>query len=54
MCERCETIGYQLLNYRHALESINDTLALTLLAEVIADLEAEKASLHPANDKATE
>ena len=54
MCERCENINRQLLNYRHTYETTNDELALTLLVEVISDLEAEKASLHPANDGATE
>jgi len=54
MCERCETIDRQLLNYRHVHASIDDRLALSLLVEVIEDLEAEKASLHPVNDDATE
>jgi hypothetical protein len=48
MCDRCKTIERQLLNYRDAHSSANDALAIGLLAEVIADLETEKAALHSA------
>jgi len=48
MCDRCETIERQLLNYRHAHSSADDTLAIALLAGVIEDLETERLGLHPA------
>lgn len=51
MCKRCDEIERQIFDYRRTVKSINDDLAISLLAEVILDLEAEKASLHPpAND----
>jgi hypothetical protein len=48
MCDRCETIERQLLNYRDAYSSTDDALAIGLLAGVIADLETERSGLHPA------
>lgn len=48
MCDRCETIERQLLNYRDACSSADDALAKGLLAGVIAELETERADLHPA------
>jgi len=51
MCKRCDEIERQIFDYRRTVKSINDDLAISLLAEVILDLEAEKTSLHPpAND----
>src|SRR5689334_18295518 len=53
MCDQCKAIERQIFKYRQAHESIDDELAVRLLAEVIADLEAEKAALHP-NEKPVE
>lgn len=47
MCDRCDAIERQLLHYRKTLSSITDELAISLLDEVIKDLETEKSSLHP-------
>ncbi len=47
MCDQCKPIDRLLFKYRQARDSIDDELALSLLAEVIADLEAEKIALHP-------
>ena len=47
MCLRCEKIERQLKDYRLMQARTDDELALSLFAEVIDDLEAEKASLHP-------
>jgi hypothetical protein len=47
MCDRCETIERQLLNYRDAHSSADDALAIVLLAGVIEDLETERSGLHP-------
>ncbi len=49
MCDRCEAIDRQLLNFRHAHASATEPLPLILLAEIITNLEVEKLSLHPAD-----
>jgi len=54
MCNRCEVIERELFRYRRALDSTRDGLGLFLFGEVIADLEAEKVSLHPTVDSPTE
>jgi hypothetical protein len=51
MCDRCETIERQLLNYRDAHSSADDALAISLLAAVIEDLETERLGLHPADGR---
>ena len=51
MCDRCETIDRQLLNYRDAHSSADDALAIALLAGVIEDLETERLGLHPADER---
>ena len=48
VCDQCKPIDRLLFKYRQTRESIDDELAVGLLAEVIADLEAEKIALHPA------
>ena len=47
MYDQCKSIDRLLFKYRQTRESIDDQLALILLVEVIADLEAEKIALHP-------
>ena len=47
MCDQCKSIDRLIFKYRQTRESVGDELAITLLAEVIVDLEAEKAALHP-------
>ena len=47
MCDRCEALDREIENFRRLHEIADDPLALTLLAEAIADLKAEKGSLHP-------
>jgi hypothetical protein len=51
MCDRCETIERQLLNFRDAHSSTNDALAIALLTGVIEDLETERLGLHPADGR---
>jgi hypothetical protein len=47
MCERCKAIDIEVRNFKRLHAQADDQLALALIAEAIADLEAEKASLHP-------
>jgi hypothetical protein len=47
MCDRCKAIDRDIANYRRIRASIDDETALALLSEVIEDLRAEKAALHP-------
>jgi len=47
MCDRCKALDREIKNFRRLHEIADDPLALTLLAEAITDLKAEKASLHP-------
>jgi hypothetical protein len=45
-CERCQALDRQIENFKRMHRAATDDLALSLLLEAIADLEAEKASLH--------
>jgi hypothetical protein len=47
MCDRCKAIDIEVQSFRRLHAHADDPLALVLIAEAIADLEAEKASLHP-------
>jgi len=47
MRERCKAIDIEVRNFKRLHAQADDQLALALIAEAIADLEAEKASLHP-------
>ncbi len=47
MCDRCKALDREIENFRRLHEMADDPIALTLVAEAIADLKAEKASLHP-------
>ena len=51
MCDRCKVLDKEIENFRRHHETADDLLALTLLAEVIVDLKAERASLHPEDKK---
>jgi hypothetical protein len=47
MCDRCKAIDIEVQSFRRLHAQADDHLALALITEAIADLEAEKASLHP-------
>jgi hypothetical protein len=47
MCDRCRELDRELKNFRRQQKIADDRFALFLIAEVIANLETEKASLHP-------
>ena len=47
MCEKCQTISWEISAYQRQQRTTDDPLALGLIAEAIADLQVEKAALHP-------
>jgi hypothetical protein len=47
MCEKCIEIDKTIDRYRRISRSITDELTLDRAKEVIVDLEAQKAALHP-------
>ena len=51
MCDRCRAIDRDIANYRRAYASNDDDFVLSLFAEAIEDLQAEKAALHPKNEE---
>ena len=51
MCNQCVEIDKTIERYRNILRSINDQLTLDRAKELIADLEAQKAALHPEEEQ---
>lgn len=49
MCDNCKTIDDQILRYRRIKDRINDRQAQQATVEMMAELEARKAALHPAD-----
>jgi hypothetical protein len=47
MCEKCVEIDVTIERFRQIKRSIGDQLTVERALEVIADLEAKKAALHP-------
>ena len=47
MCEKCVEIDKTIERYRQIERSIMDQLTVDRTKELIADLEAQKAALHP-------
>jgi hypothetical protein len=47
MCKQCEEIDAKIAYYRQQLVGVDDQTAIVLLNIVIADLESDKAALHP-------
>ena len=47
MCDKCVELDRQIENFQRLHATTDDRLALALVAEAIAALQAEKASLHP-------
>jgi len=48
MCDKCQAIDWEISAARRLQKTAEEPLALSWLAEAIADLQAEKAALHPA------
>jgi hypothetical protein len=47
MCEKCAEIDILIERYRRVKCSISDQLTIEKAREVIAELEVQKAALHP-------
>ena len=47
MCEKCDEIEKKIERYRQIERSIMDQLTVDRTKELIAELEAKKAALHP-------
>jgi hypothetical protein len=47
MCEKCIPLDKEIENLRREQRTVDDPLALTLIAMAIDKLESEKAALHP-------
>jgi hypothetical protein len=47
MCDKCKELDDKIKHYRRIAASINDQLTIDRIGELVASLEAEKATLHP-------
>lgn len=47
MCEKCDEIDKKIERYRQIKRSIMDQLTVDRTMQLIAELEASKAALHP-------
>ena len=47
MCDKCQELGKKIERYRRLAFSINDQLTIDRYNQLIKDTEAEKAKLHP-------
>jgi hypothetical protein len=47
MCEKCVEIDEKIAHYRRLAASITDQLTIDGIGQLIRDLEAAKARLHP-------
>jgi hypothetical protein len=48
MCDKCDEIDKTIERYRQIKRSILDQITVERAQELIAELEAQKAALHPA------
>jgi hypothetical protein len=53
MCEKCVEIDKEIERYRTMLLAIDDELTADRAKELITDLQAHKAALHPEQDVQT-
>jgi hypothetical protein len=51
MCDKCEEIEKKIEHYRRISSRITDRLTVEGIARLIARLEAEKAALHPEQER---
>jgi hypothetical protein len=51
MCEKCTEIDKTLERYRRVLLAIGDQVTVDRTREMVSDLEAQKAALHPEQPK---
>jgi hypothetical protein len=51
MCDKCVEIEKKIEHYRRIVSRVMDPLTNERVAELITDLEAQKAALHPEREK---
>jgi hypothetical protein len=51
MCDKCAELDEMVRRYRRISGLINDQLTIDRIKVVIADLDAQKAALHPEHKK---
>ena len=51
MCDKCQDLVKKIERYRRLAFSINDRLTIDRFNQLIEDAEAEKAKLHPEQEK---
>ena len=51
MCEKCKAIEDQTARYRRLAAQVSDSQTLEGIAQLIAELEAQKRALHPEQEK---
>ena len=51
MCDKCTELDEKIDHYRRISRSITDQLTIDRINEVIAKYEAQKAALHPDQEK---
>ena len=51
MCEKCVEIDTAIARYQRILLSMFDPVTTDRIAQLIADLNAQKAALHPEQEK---
>jgi hypothetical protein len=47
MCDKCKSLDRDIESSRRLQKIVDDPVAIALVAEAIADLEADKVALHP-------
>ena len=51
MCDKCNEINEKIEHYRDIAARLSDPLTIERIAELIAELVAQKAALHPKQEK---
>jgi hypothetical protein len=51
MCQQCEALQKRIMMFRRALAQRFDTLTIERLEIGLAEIEAQKAALHPESEK---
>lgn len=47
MCDTCNQLDERIAHYRKVMSAMIDQLTIDRIAALVAELEAQKASLHP-------
>ena len=47
MCDRCDRLGEKIEHYKKVMSAMTDQLTIDRITTLVAELEAQKAKLHP-------